>query len=156
VGPSVVRTGRFGENTVRLLSIAQADAAMKDRFSRLVHWASKFGLSGLTGGWIGQNELALTYADPGTTTKLPIASAGGGSQKILPFIVDAFANPTPSTILVDEIEESAHPEWQLNLADLLADVVTHGHQVIATTHSPTMVLAVCSAVQSGQIAHDKV
>lgn len=156
VGDSVVSTGLHGESTVRLISLANADGARRKGVERLIHWAGRFGLDGLTGGWVGRNELSLTYADPTTGTTLPIGAAGGGSQRILPFVVDCFASLGPRVLLADEIEQGLHPEWQVNLAELFAEAVTRGHQIIAATQSPTLVLAVCAAVAKGLIAADQV
>ncbi len=91
VGPAVVRTGRFGEQTIRLINIVQAAAKQREAWDRIVEWAERFGRRGLTGGWVGQNEIAVSFLDPATGTQLPLTSAAGGSQRLLPLLVDSFA-----------------------------------------------------------------
>jgi hypothetical protein len=149
VGPAAVRTGRFGEQTIRVINIVQTAAKQRDGWRRIVAWADRFGLHGLTGGWVGNNELAVSFLDPKSGTQLPLTSAAGGSQRLLPLLVDAFSGTPPRTIFIDEIEEAAHPDWQILIAELLAEIVKTGNQVVATTQSPTMVLAVCAAVAKG-------
>lgn len=152
LGPVTVRTGRFGEGTPRLLGVAYSDPARRKAVADVERWAEKFGMRNLAGGWAGAQELVLGYVDPGTGTSLPISSAGGGSQRLLPLIVDLFVGAPPRIVMIDELEEASHPAWQVQLIEMLAEACDGGRQVVFTTQSPSLVLALAAAVASGKIA----
>ncbi len=155
-GTVVSSAGRHGEDTIRLLTIAWADSKKREQLKRLEHWASVFGLPKLTGGWVGSSDLALNFTDSRNNTALPIASAGGGSKQVLPFLVEALTASSPRVFCVDEIEHGLHPALLVQLAALFAEVVGNGHQIIATTQSPTLVLAVCAEVARAHVRPDQV
>jgi ABC-type cobalamin/Fe3+-siderophores transport system ATPase subunit len=156
VGPTSLSTGRFGERAVRVLSAMVADVEQRGAIERIRHWGAQFGLANLVAGWVGQNELRMNFADPQTGTALPVDLAGGGSQHLLPFLIDCFASRTPRVLLVDELEHGLHPEWVVKVAELLAEVVSRGNQVVVCTQSPTLALAVSAIVAEGKLRAEAV
>jgi len=58
-------------------------------------------------------------------------------------------------ILVEEPELSMHPEYQTRLPFLFAHALKKGHQMIVTTHSSYLVLALGTAIQGEKLTPDK-
>lgn len=141
---------------MRVLSALQADVGQREALGRIRYWGERFGLANISGGWVGRNELQLNFTDPETGTPLPIAAAGGGSQHVLPFLLNCFSSPAPRILIADELEQGLHPKWQLTLAELLAEAVARKNQVILCTQSPTLVLGLCSMVAQQKLAPESV
>jgi predicted ATPase len=72
---------------------------------------------------------------------MPLGSAGFGSQQILPIIVQLFASPEDSLVVVEEPEISLYPAAQVQLVRMFAEAVRTGRQVVITTHSQYLVMA---------------
>ena len=156
VGDLTISTGRFGEGTIRVLSALQAEVTRREGGELMRVWCKRFGLDHLTAGWVGRNELQLQFTDPSTGTALPIGAAGSGSHHLLPFIVNCFASARPRLLLADELEQGLHPQFQIQLAHLLAEVIARGNQVISCTQSPTLVLAIFSSVARARLKAEQV
>ena len=67
------------------------------------------------------------------------AHAGSGEYAVVR-LVNAIRNaPERSLILLDEPEVSLHPDAQIKLLEFIEkEVLHHGHQVVMSTHSPTL------------------
>jgi len=141
--------GRYGEDTIRLLSSLKAEGH-RSRREYLEGVARRFGLGDLQAGWSGGERLTATFEDPGTGVRLPVFQAGFGSQQALPAIVD-FADAEPgTTVMVEELEHSCHPDWVAEWGVVLAETVRDRKvQIVGTTHAPDLVLAVLAAVRRG-------
>lgn len=57
----------------------------------------------------------------------------------------------PSMLLIEEMEAHLHPEWQIQLFELLLQTVRNGTPVILETHSPHVLRAMQRAVLQKQI-----
>ena len=80
--------------------------------------------------------------------RLDVDAAGFGSQQALPVLTDLMDAERGSVVMVEEIEHSCHPEWVAAWGETLAEVVAKRKiQIVATTHAPDLVLAVCLAVK---------
>jgi len=139
--PGPLRVGRRGEKTLAVLSAMFARVDYGPQADRIRHWAGVFGLERLAGGWTGGPLLQAGYYDSNSETTLPIRYSGFGSQQILPVIVQLFAAPPGSLIMIEEPEISLHPEAQVSLVRMFADAIAYGQQLIVTTHSETLLLA---------------
>jgi hypothetical protein len=150
-----VSAGHYGADTARLLSLITSKGTAAQR-RQLDELAARFGLRGLSAGWAGAQALTVEYEDGPTAVRLPVSFAGFGSQQALPVIADLVHLEPGSTIMVEEIERSSHPEWIKEWGRSLAELVKSQVQIIATTHAPDLVLAVGLAVRRGIIAPDAV
>ncbi len=149
--------GVHGLNTVRLLSRIKATGT-KDKRDRLERLAARFGMPDLTAGYSGEGLLRAEFeAEAAPNTRLPVFFAGFGSQHALPVIADFVDAASGTTILVEEIEHSSHPQWVRQWGQTLGEVVSDwGLQVVTTTHAPTLVLAVALAVRKRLLRPDQV
>jgi energy-coupling factor transporter ATP-binding protein EcfA2 len=142
-----MRVGRNGEFTLALLSIVFARPEYGARAEKIREWARIFGLEKLSGGWTGEKHLQAGYYDSRTQTPLPTEYAGFGSQQLLPVIVQVFAAPHGSLVMIEEPEISLHPEAQLDLIKMFADAIHAGQQILITTHSQTLLLGLSAAAK---------
>lgn len=68
------------------------------------------------------------------------AFAGSGEFAVIMLVTHIMRAEPRSLILLDEPEVSLHPGAQEQLLDFLSDqVIKHKHQIIFTTHSPTLI-----------------
>lgn len=148
---TALSAGRHGEHTIRLLSALQL-RGQRDRKQWLRALAERFGMRELEAGYAGDQSIEARYEDAWTEVRLPIASAGFGSQQALPILADITSLPPGGTLLVEEIEHSSHPEWIAAWGQTLAEAAGMGVQIIATTHAPDLVLAAARAVKKGVLA----
>ena len=92
-------------------------------------------------GWAGGRFIDAGYTDHVSRTSLSVEYAGFGSQQLLPVIAQLFSAPRGSLIMVEEPEISLHPEAQVELIKMFGDAIHHGQQLLITTHSETLLLA---------------
>jgi hypothetical protein len=133
--------GRNGRHTLQVLSAIFARAEHRRAAEQIREWSNIFGLFEVSSGWAGGKELHSGYADPLARLALPLRSAGFGSQQMLPIIVQLFASPPGSLVVIEEPEISLHPAAQVQLVRMFYSAVAGGRQVIITTHSQYLVMA---------------
>jgi hypothetical protein len=146
-----LRVGRRGNRTLAVLSIILAEPEHEAAAESIRRWADVFALSKLSGGWSGGESLSAGYVDRQSGTPLPTRLAGFGSQQMLPLIVQLFSAPIGSVVMVEEPEISLHPAAQVDAVKMLASAVGEGRQVILTTHSPTLLLALSEIGSMGAL-----
>ena len=138
--------GYRGEDTLKGLAYAylNADPDVKRELSSLVSsWAEKFGIHDLNAGLL-EEELRAMYKDIAT---LDLALGSYGHRQLIAFLTQLIVAPRGSIIMIEEPEISLHPENQVLLPLLFADIIKrHDKQVIVTTHSSVLTLAVSDAV----------
>ena len=75
----------------------------------------------------------------------------------MPLIIQLFWSDPDSIILIEEPEISLHPELQIRLLEMFAEVIKgENKQIIATTHSVFMIQAIGFAVQNGWLDADQI
>jgi hypothetical protein len=153
-GPLVV--GRRGERTLTVLSVIFAHAKYSAQARKIQHWANVFGLGSLASGWVREELLHAGYMDSTFETPLGIESAGSGAQQILPVIAQIFSAPPNSVILIEEPESGLHPENHIHLCRMFADAASHGHQLLVTTHSQSLLHALSSVQEPARLSAESV
>jgi energy-coupling factor transporter ATP-binding protein EcfA2 len=134
--------GRNGQHTLQVLSAVFAKAEHRNAAEKIREWSNVFGLLDVSSGWAGGKELHSGYADHLTSVALPLRSSGFGSQQVLPILVQLFASPSDSVVIIEEPEISLHPAAQVQLIRMFYDAVRMGRQVILATHSQYLVMAI--------------
>ena len=109
-------------------------------------WVEVFGMEHLLAG-LRREGLGADYIDPHFQVALDLNLAGYGSRQLLPVITDLFWAKPGSLIMVEEPEISLHPESQARLMEMFAESVSEGRQVIITTHSEILLLALPRAIE---------
>ena len=143
-----IRVGKLGEDVVEILglTIGASDERGREIGDKITFWGSNFGLDRLFGGIERGPTLRSTYVDPQLKTGLESSLASHGSRQMLAFITQLFYEPPDSTLMVEEPEISLHPGYQAKLPLLLAEGVNEGKQVLVTTHSTLLLLALSRAI----------
>jgi predicted ATPase len=130
------------------------EVRQKETFEHFRAWASRFGLRSIEAG--GQNNrLDLSALDQsGTSVRFPEFATGSFQGLLLS--AQIMLAPSESILLIEEPEANMHPAFEKLLADLFADGVGLGHQIIVTTHSEILVAAVGGLVRRGVLKADQV
>jgi hypothetical protein len=108
------------------------------------------------------NHTSLVLMDVHKQTSVSLMDAGVGLSQVLPILTQlAPVNPRERrgrTVLIEQPELHLHPRMQSDLADLLIEAVDrrNGLQVIAETHSESIVLRIQRRIREGRIRAEEV
>jgi len=148
--------GKQGENLIQLLARIFGTLEYKDTAEKIAKWAGRFGINELHAGWRGSNELISEYLDPSFGVVLNLSSASQGSRQILSVITQLFWSRPGDIIMIEEPEISLHPGSQVLLTELFAEAIAEGKQIIVTTHSEFLPLALRRPIKSGLLTLDDI
>ncbi len=148
--------GVKGEDVLPILAFIRAATRYQHVEKNIVKWSQEFGLAKLQTGVTGSNRITAEYMDPQLKTLLNLALASQGSRQMLPVLTQLFWSAPGSLVMIEEPEESLHPDAQVRLIELFADAVKDGKQILATTHSTLMMLAISEAVENEVIKPDDI
>ena len=151
-----LRLGTHGEGLIEILSMIFGRSEYEDISKKIVKWASKFGMEAIKAGLWGRNILSSDYIDPELRTHLNTALASQGSRQILTITTQLFWSTPGSVIMIEEPEISLHIESQLELPKLFSDAIKEGKQVIVTTHSEHLILALKPLIVNGELKPEDV
>jgi len=149
-GPPPTWIGMKGEHLLPILTLADR-REHKERREKIAEWAREFGLVDVGAAWAGHNLLDSDYADPDLGVILNSALAGHGSRQVLCIITQLFWSEPDNIVTIEEPEISLHPNSQAKLPELFAEAVHDGKQVIVTTHSEFLLLALSRPIRRGLI-----
>ena len=150
------RVGKCGEHLVEILALCFSREEYSAKKDRIDEWSQKFGLGKIGAGWWGGDQLGSDFIDPVLKTHLNLVLASGGSRQVLSMIVQLFWSEPGDIVMIEEPEMSLHPESQVLLQDLFATAVAEGKQIICSTHSPFLVLALSKVLKNGKLSRDNV
>lgn len=150
------RLGIHGEGLIEILSLVFRRPEHEKISEKITEWAEKFGISKIKAGWWGKNFLSSDYVDPDLNTRLNMALASHGSKQILTIITQLFWSKPGSIIMIEEPEISLHPEAQILMQQMFAEAIKEGKQIILTTHSSFLLLALSKVVKSDSISPDEI
>jgi len=148
--------GKQGENLIQLLAHIFGTLEYKDTAEKIAKWAGRFGINELHAGWHGANELISEYLDPSFGVVLNLSSASQGSRQILSVITQLFWSRPGDIIMIEEPEISLHPGSQVLLTELFAEAIAEGKQIIITTHSEFLPLALRRPIKKGLLTLDDI
>lgn len=94
-------------------------------------------------------------SDTRTGVDVSLADVGYGVSQVLPIVTECLGSSS-SVICIEQPELHLHPRLAADLAELLVESATRGNQILAETHSESMLLRVQRLVREGRIAADDV
>lgn len=116
----------------------------------LKKWLSRFGLQEF-GSRIVEHDRVKAGCRDDTGTRVELAMGSHGNRQISTVITQLIVAPRHSVIMIEEPEISLHPKLQALLPLLFADaILKYGKQVIVTTHSSTLALAVSDVISGSE------
>ncbi len=148
--------GTSGQLLIPVLSLIYSNREYEKTYEKINKWASKFGLSKFSAGWKGGDILGSGYVDEKLNAVLDLAMSSHGSKQILSVITQLFWSDPGSIIMIEEPEISLHPDSQANLAELFAESIVEGKQIIITTHSEFLPLTLSIPIQNGLLKTDDI
>ncbi|WP_158620505.1 MULTISPECIES: AAA family ATPase [Corallococcus] len=137
-------------NVMRLVRTTKKESRLRDQLLPLLNRIVG-GEVRLTGAK-GEERFILDVADQ----EIPITVASSLSRSVAGLVhyVRAFASPG-DLLLIDELEMNAHPAAQLALVELMAVMVSHGIQIVCTTHSPYVIDHLNNLLEAGRAPVDR-
>lgn len=138
-----------GRNLIHYLSFIRESPRYTKHFSFIDKWSAEFGLADLRAGFRGAHTLSADFRDKDLNVTPNLAYASHGARQILCIIAQLFS-PTQEIILIEEPEISLHPESVAKLPLMFLDAIRMGKQIIATTHSPILPLALSRMVKKAK------
>jgi len=156
IGVGGEELGTHGEGIIEILSMIFRRSQYEKISGKIIEWASKFGMGEIKAGWWGKKFLSSDYIDPELRTRLNMALASQGSRQILTIITQLFWSKPGSVIMIEEPEISLHIESQLELPKMFSDAIKEGKQVIVTTHSEHLILALKPLIVNGELKPEDV
>ena len=155
-GSNIKWVGVNGQWLLELLAIIFGQRQHDTVASQIAYWASRFGMVGLKAGFWGGSRLNADYRDNTLKTTLRLALASSGARQVLTVITQLFWSPPRSIIALEEPEISLHPKAQIDIAELFSLIIKQDKQIIATTHSSLLILALTAAVQKKLLQVDDI
>ncbi len=142
--------GAKGEKLIETSStlLATYDLDIREKLGeKYLYWLEKFGLRKFSAGLKERQLLGASYLDD-SGKRLDLALASHGCKQIASVVAELIATPEHSVVMIEEPEISLHPEHQALLPLLFADVIkSFNKQVIVSTHSTILILALMDAVE---------
>jgi predicted ATPase len=142
-GNSPVDLGRF------LTRVFGEPGLQKSALPDIKRWAQEFGINAMNAASYGTSELNLDYTDDKLVVDLGMKGLGYGSSQVLPIIAQGFASESDSILAIEEPEISLHPNAQVRMLDMFAELVKNRKSIIFTTHSATMLMGLSRLVENG-------
>lgn len=140
--------GKKGEYLISILTQVSSPA-YENKKEKIKKWIFEFGLKDPWGGWSGPNIAKGQFIDKELDVPLNLALASYGSSQILTVVTQLFWSEEGDIILIEEPEISIHPQGQAKLPELFVEAIKEGKQIIITTHSNYLPLALSRALKKG-------
>jgi predicted ATPase len=148
--------GTRGEHLVEILALCFGKREYYLKAEKIDEWSERLGVGKISAGWVGGNRLGGDFEDPILKTSLNLVLASSGSRQILSMITQLFWSEPGDVIMIEEPEISLHPQSQILVQDLFATAVKDGKQIICSTHSPFLILALSKVIKSGKLSQNDV
>ncbi|MCK4308301.1 ATP-binding protein, partial [candidate division WOR-3 bacterium] len=142
-----------GEDVLALLHYTRDN--QEPQFKKIVKWIKEFNIADLTTKLEAGNTKP-SFRDEKLSVSLDPTEIGFGANQLFPVIVQSFSCKPGSIIMVDEPEISLHPSSEVKLPFLFSEIVKEDKQIIITTHSEFLPLALGKAVREGKINKEEV
>ncbi len=126
------------------------------QFNKIVKWVKEFNIFDLRSEFLEESKTKASFRDDVLPVSLDPIEIGFGSNQLFPVIVQSFNSSPGSIITVEEPEMSLHPSSEVKLPYLFSEIVKDDKQIIATTHSEFLPLALGKAIKEGELSKDEV
>jgi predicted ATPase len=103
-----------------------------------------------------QLELRVGRILGNSTDTVNIADVGFGVSQVLPVVVALLVAQPGQLVYIEQPEIHLHPRAQVALAEIFAEAINRGVQVIVETHSELFLLSIQTLVAQDKIAPDDV
>lgn len=130
--------GRSGEHTIDVILSNTIDSEKKFELD-INHWLNVFGLVKkfkVNRLLKNRREYEIKLKVSESSEDVTMADVGFGISQVMPIIVQCFAAPAGSTLIIEQPELHLHPSVQANIADLFIYCAkTRNLQIIFESHS---------------------
>jgi Leucine-rich repeat (LRR) protein len=149
-------TGLFEKYVVSIIDRFQKQEP--EKLSQLQSHLKKLGLTDtIQTQRLNETQLELRVGRvPDSTDTVNIADVGFGVSQVLPVIVALLVAEQGQIVYIEQPEIHLHPRAQVALAEIFAEAINRGVQVIVETHSELFLLGIQTLVAENKIAPEDV
>lgn len=133
-----------GKNTLTLFLYTKVNQDLQ--FAKMVRWAKEFNVSDILSK-LEKGQAKAAFKDEELPVEVDAPELGFGSNQLFPVIVQFFACKPNSILMVEEPEMSLHVAAQVKLPYLFSEVLEESKQIIVSTHSVFIPLAIGKAIR---------
>ncbi len=148
-GENPATVGIRGEDALQLLYLSKYGKHPDYLESRINNWLSAYHYK-FEWKLLGSNLGQFILTDTRTGTQVPLKDVGFGLSQILPVVIQVYAAPHESVVLIEQPEIHLHSKAQAELGDLFLDAVYSSPDndtatpkyLIVETHSENLLLRI--------------
>jgi len=144
-----------GTGTMNMLLYSAGNLEYKTAYEKSSTWIRSFGLERILATIKKGPQAALEAIDPWLNVSIDAVASGFGANQLIPVIVQSFFAEPDSLIMIEEPEIHLHPAHQVKLLDLFRDILSEGKQVLVTTHSEHILMALQASVARKEITPEE-
>ncbi len=137
-GESPRDVGILGENWLNILMKAEA---RQELLRNVNQWLKRLGYA-LKVEWGRQGYIHPVLRDEKAGIEVSLKDVGFGISQILPILVQGFASPPGTILILEQPEIHLHPRAQADLGDMLMGIAQRGVHLLVETHSEHLLLRI--------------
>ena len=137
-GESPRDVGILGENWPNILMKAEA---RQELLRNVNQWLQRLGYA-LKIEWGRQGYIHPVLRDEKAGIEASLKDVGFGISQILPILVQGFASPPGTILILEQPEIHLHPRAQADLGDMLMGIAQRGVHLLVETHSEHLLLRI--------------
>jgi predicted ATPase len=129
----------------------------RKRIREVQRWLRHFGFTEeLDFKTVGSGGFSLTLIREGTPVASTFVDTGFGMSQVLPLVVQGLVADQGEWLIIEQPEVHLNPRLQAALADLFANVVGRGVNLVIESHSEHLLLRLRRLVAEQKIDEDRV
>ena len=141
-GENPATVGVYGENALPLLFLSKYSDDPDELEAKVNDWLSAYNYQ-FEWKMLGSNLGQFILKDIRTGLEVNLKDAGFGLSQVLPVVIQAYAAPKDSIVLIEQPEIHLHSRAQAELGDLFLKAVSHRpKRLIIETHSENLLLRI--------------
>jgi len=141
-GENPASVGAYGENALPLLFLSKYSDDPDELEAKVNDWLAAYNYQ-FEWKMLGSNLGQFILKDIRTGLEVNLKDAGFGLSQVLPVVIQAYAAPKDSIVLIEQPEIHLHSRAQAELGDLFLKAVSHKpKKLIIETHSENLLLRI--------------
>jgi len=141
-GENPASVGAYGENALQVLYLSKYSGNPDELEAKVNDWLAAYNYQ-FEWKMLGSNLGQFILKDTRSGLEVNLKDAGFGLSQVLPIVIQAYAAPKDSIVLIEQPEIHLHARAQAELGDLFLKAVSHKpKKLIIETHSENLLLRI--------------
>jgi predicted ATPase len=141
-GENPASVGAYGENALQLLFLSKYNNELEELEAKVNDWLAAYNYQ-FEWKMLGSNLGQFILKDTRSGMEVNLKDAGFGLSQVLPVVIQAYAAPKDSIVLIEQPEIHLHSRAQAELGDLFLKAVSDKpKKLIIETHSENLLLRI--------------